>query len=406
MIRFYGIPSFFVLNMDETGVLLQPGGDITYNETGARDVAITGVEDKRQFTLKCTISMRGDLLPFVALWRGKTKASLPSTSSPDYNICQQQGHRFFFAGEKHWATIETMIQWVLEIVLPFRDRILVDFPQFSKTPMILYLDVYWCHRCDGFLNWLETLTEKFCLFIVIFVPANTTSVNQPCDVGLQRPVKHELKRQYMQSAILETSEQLQRPGITPQNVRLDVSLPHLRNQTPRWLSNTFTTVSGTDAALVSWRRSCRTGIFNLSYETLTSPGVLNYMDTLHERDPTFASVLFNRSATKTIRPVLDGKKVVVEALEPGQSLPIALVNNSGVSNSLYTDYEDGVEVQTGHLVQLMNEQEIEAGFPVGRSEYGAYSYCYPEEDTNFGHGVQSETGYNEVEYTYGPAIID
>lgn len=35
LMRLFGIPAFFVLNMDETGVLLQPGGNATYAQRGA-----------------------------------------------------------------------------------------------------------------------------------------------------------------------------------------------------------------------------------------------------------------------------------------------------------------------------------------------------------------------------------
>lgn len=247
LMRLYRIPSCFVLNMDETGVLLQPGGDVTYHEIGASEVPITGAEDKRQFTLLCTIAMGGELLPFASLWKGSTDRSLPKAVDEFYNLCIETGHKFFPAGEKHWSTIETMMQWVLQIVLPYRERILEKNPQYLHVPMILFLDVYWSHRADSFLDWLDGLKAHTGFqFIVMFVPANTTSVCQPCDVSLQRPVKHELRRQHMATAVLETSAQLER-GFLPGQVKLDISLPHLRNQTPRWLYNTHKIVSETNA---------------------------------------------------------------------------------------------------------------------------------------------------------------
>ncbi|RPA72791.1 hypothetical protein BJ508DRAFT_381373 [Ascobolus immersus RN42] len=371
LIRVHNIPSCYVLNMDETGVLVQPGGNQTYHETGAHEVPITGAEDKRQFTLLCTIAMSGYLLPFAALWKGTTAQSLPKAVDQFLNLALQQGHRFFLAGEKHWSTVFTMMMWVLDIVLPYRKSIIARCPQYSHTPMILYIDVYWCHRCDEFLDWLETYQETRGCFIVLFVPANTTSVCQPCDVGLQRPVKHELRRQHMRMATMETAEQL-RKGISPENIRLDVSLPHLRNQTPQWLYNTYNIVSSTNAVSNAWKRSCKTGIFDLSYETLTSPQIWDYIrQTLPLEDPDFYRVLFQDRSLSTIRPVLDGKKVIVEDLEPG--------------GSFYE--EDGTELETGELVYLMNgdTEKVASKSPVGVSQTGSFYYSAPEEDTDYGH---------------------
>ncbi|RPA81892.1 hypothetical protein BJ508DRAFT_376040 [Ascobolus immersus RN42] len=358
LLRMLGIPDCFVLNMDETGILLQPGGTFTYHDIGATEVPITGAEDKRQFTLICTISMSGELLPFGALWPGTTERALPKPVPGDnyYYIAQQQGHKHFNAGDKHWSTVITMMRWVEEIVMPYRHKILADFPQYIGKPMILYIDVYWCHRCDEFLTWLDESAPRFgCRFIVLFVPANTTSVCQPCDVGLQRPIKHELRRQHMATAILETSAQLV-AGIEPSSVKLDVSLPHLRNQSPGWLSRTFDIIRKTDAVKHSWARSCKTGIFDLSFQTVTSDKVWDYiMNDLQHTDPEFRKVLFSDRSLETVRPVLDGKRVIVEALEPsaagGPILPpetqfIQFGSTDGI------EY-DGTEVHTEHLIQLI-----------------------------------------------------
>lgn len=423
LIRIHDIPSFFILNMDETGVLLQPGGDVTYHEIGARDVPITGAEDKRQFTLLCTVAMSGHLLPFGSLWRGATKLSLPKRVPEDefFELAEAQGHKFFTAGEKHWSTVKTMMQWVLEIVLPYRAGILVDYPQFQNTPVILYLDVYWCHRCNDFLNWLESSrSQTGCKFIVLFVLANTTSVCQPCDVGLQRPIKHELRRQHMETAILETSMQLQQ-GIKPENVKLDVSLPHLRNQTPRWLVNTFLVVQKTNAGKHSWERSCKTGIFDLSYKTLTSWEVWEYIrDVLPKEDPAFWKILYLPESTDTIRPITKNRCVVVEAvglMEPGGPIPaVALEYEQELVLAIealalgqpippeMVDYErqasawdDGTELPTDHLIQLYHDLPVDdTDFVVGVAENGSYYSSHLEEDTDFGH----------VEGISEPAIMD
>lgn len=336
--------------------------------------------------------MRGDVLPFVSLWKGNSDRSLPSHKFGDgfLNLAFEQGHRFFWAGDKHWATVKTMKLWVLEIVFPFRDRMLKLHPQYKNTPMILYLDIYWCHRCDEFLDWLEKQPVKF---FVIFVAANTTSVNQPCDVGLQRPVKHELRRQHMATAILETSAQLQ--SRLPGQVKLDTSLPHLRNQTPRWLYNTYNIVDQTDAAERSWARSCKTGFFNLSFDTLISPAMFSYLDNLKYMDPEFAKMLTQTN----IRPALSGRKVLVEPIPSELRGHVKLKDIREPIGSLIPHYdseycyEDGLEIETSDLITLMNSEggsNLSIYSPYQVNGLGGYYYSGPEESLDYGYMLERE----------------
>ena len=59
-----------------------PGNRLTYNPTGAKQVAVVGMEEKRAFTLMVSVAADGTILPFQAIYRGSTKNSLPSAASP------------------------------------------------------------------------------------------------------------------------------------------------------------------------------------------------------------------------------------------------------------------------------------------------------------------------------------
>lgn len=76
MIR-YKIPTSLLINMDQTGIILIPGADSTYHEKGAKQVHILGKTEKRAYTLAVASSCDGDILPFQAVWGGKTIASCP-----------------------------------------------------------------------------------------------------------------------------------------------------------------------------------------------------------------------------------------------------------------------------------------------------------------------------------------
>lgn len=58
----HGIPDNLVLNLDQTGCSLVPGGQWTMEKQGQKQVTITGIDDKRQITILLTVAMSGHLL--------------------------------------------------------------------------------------------------------------------------------------------------------------------------------------------------------------------------------------------------------------------------------------------------------------------------------------------------------
>jgi hypothetical protein len=59
-----------ILNWDQTGVNLIPGGDWMMDAKGSKQVKITGLNDKRQITALLTISKSGELLPPQIIYKG------------------------------------------------------------------------------------------------------------------------------------------------------------------------------------------------------------------------------------------------------------------------------------------------------------------------------------------------
>lgn len=58
----FQIPDSLIINWDQTGCQLIPGGDWTMDQRGAQQVSITGLDDKRQVTLLLAINKSGSLL--------------------------------------------------------------------------------------------------------------------------------------------------------------------------------------------------------------------------------------------------------------------------------------------------------------------------------------------------------
>jgi hypothetical protein len=72
LIKEYDIPAELYANSDQTQRLYAMGNQLTYAETGSRQVSILGGDEKRAFTVLVTVTSAGLLLPFQAIYHGKT----------------------------------------------------------------------------------------------------------------------------------------------------------------------------------------------------------------------------------------------------------------------------------------------------------------------------------------------
>ncbi|KIK79573.1 hypothetical protein PAXRUDRAFT_60299, partial [Paxillus rubicundulus Ve08.2h10] len=61
------------------------------------------------------------------------------------------------------------------------------------------------HRSVAFRTWLDT---HYAWIRYRLIPAGTTGVAQPCDVGIQRPLKLAIKELWHEDIIAETLSQL------------------------------------------------------------------------------------------------------------------------------------------------------------------------------------------------------
>ncbi|KAG9119194.1 hypothetical protein FRC07_005929 [Ceratobasidium sp. 392] len=102
------VPPELVINADQTGVSFLGTGDQTWDVRGALQVAAVGKGEKRQFTLMVAVASSGDMLPFQAIFKGKTKNSLPSEKARADG--ERVGFQFTPGGEKHWSTLAVRVR--------------------------------------------------------------------------------------------------------------------------------------------------------------------------------------------------------------------------------------------------------------------------------------------------------
>ena len=246
-IRNFNIPAALRVNTDQTQIVLQQGGNITWNERNAHQVTTHGQDEKRAFTLVVGISASGVLLPFQSVWAGKTHASLPSSTRAPYVEATQLGFEFTFSKKQqnYWATEETMQFYVRNILVPYFARQSSDLSLPLHSPSIWQIDCWSVHISLSFRIWMAT---TYPWIILDYVPGNCTGLFQPCDVGIQRPLKQAITRSLNAEVIKEVSAQVEQ-GMEPSSIRLDTTLPTLRNRTVGAIVNAFKVINNQSLVL-------------------------------------------------------------------------------------------------------------------------------------------------------------
>ena len=112
-IKEYDIPSALYVNSDQTQVVYAPGDKMTYAEAGSKQIPVVGVEEKRAFTVMVSVLSDGQVLPFQAIYEGKTERALPSKDAPGRRECAELGMQFVSSGTAtYWSNQATMKSFV------------------------------------------------------------------------------------------------------------------------------------------------------------------------------------------------------------------------------------------------------------------------------------------------------
>lgn len=124
LIKEHDIPDTLYVNSDQTQRVYAPGGKMTWAFTGSKQVSLVGGEEKRAFTVMVSVASSSVLLPFQAVYVGKTDTSCPDKASKNYLDAIAVGFRFEFSGTKtYWSNQRTMHDFVDHILSPYFESI-------------------------------------------------------------------------------------------------------------------------------------------------------------------------------------------------------------------------------------------------------------------------------------------
>ncbi|CAE6435116.1 unnamed protein product [Rhizoctonia solani] len=309
-IGYHRIPAELIVNADQTGVAYLGTGDKTWELKGVKQVPAIGKGDKRQFTMMVAIAASGTMLPWQAIFKGKTNASLPSPAAR--HDCEAKGFCFSCGGEKSWSNLNCLQQ-----------------------KAILLIDCWSVHRGAEFRTWMRMNCPRV---ILMFIPGGCTGVAQPCDLSINRPLKHRIKTACINYLATETQRQLAR-GVSATNVTIDTSPGALRNASTKWLLSSWEWFAkNPDAVKKSWSQAVFQD-WDLSYETLSSERCQSIVQERFTDDPTFAISVCTETPhinDSTTEEDLDGPDYDDDiAIDPHilfevpQSLPTGIENLEG-----------------------------------------------------------------------------
>lgn len=235
----------FRVNMDQTQFLLQMGGGLTFEILGSRQVPVVGLEEKRAFTLVVAVSSSGELLPFQAIYQGMTNASVPSKNAKGYAEIERRGFLLDYSGTKtYWSNIITMQRWVSKILVPYWNAKKLEL-NLDDQECLLQLDVWSVHRSREFQDWVR---KTYPWIILDFVPGGCTGLFQPCDVGIQRPLKLAARKSQQNDLLQEAKRKLE-SGDMAEFIVFDKTLGTLRNRSVQWMLDAHDAVNTPEIVL-------------------------------------------------------------------------------------------------------------------------------------------------------------
>ncbi|KAH9911075.1 uncharacterized protein B0H18DRAFT_820128, partial [Fomitopsis serialis] len=132
--------------------------------------------------------------------------------------------------------------YVSKILVPYfaRQKEKLGLPE--EQECILQLDAWSVHRGQEFATWTE---KMFAWVLHEYVPGGCTALFQPCDAGMQRPIKHTIWQAQHEDVVSEALARinhnitLKSKGQPKEPLKLDVTVGVLRNRRLGWLVKAY-----------------------------------------------------------------------------------------------------------------------------------------------------------------------
>jgi hypothetical protein len=237
-----------LINFDQTGMQFVNTGKCSFAAKGSKDIAIIGMEDKRQITVVVGSSANGDMLPLQLIFTGKTNECHPPHTSSTTNARFHLTHSI-----NHWSNQETMDQYVEHVLLPYLKCKIAEHNLPPDSKLIVNLDCWSVHKSAEFRSLIKSKYNKS--LVLVYVPPNCTSKLQVADVMLQFPFKHHVKQLFNQHVNRWVGEQLQL-GVDTINTKVLLKMSNIKPLLLTWCHEAWLTVKNNPVMIMAgWQKA-------------------------------------------------------------------------------------------------------------------------------------------------------
>jgi hypothetical protein len=142
-IKEHDIPEELVVNTDQAQGVLTQGSNMMWVKTGSKQISVVGAEEKQAITIVILISSSRVLLPFQAVYEGKSTVSCPKQLANCHTQATNAGFRFEYSGNQtYWSTQKTMRSLVDDVIAPYfsEQKERLGLPEMQKS--IWQIDVW------------------------------------------------------------------------------------------------------------------------------------------------------------------------------------------------------------------------------------------------------------------------
>ncbi|KAF8239302.1 hypothetical protein L208DRAFT_1238120, partial [Tricholoma matsutake] len=241
-IKEHDIPASLYVNSDQKNAIYAPGDKMTWAEKGSKQVTLVGSEEKHMFTVMVSVMSNGKLLLFQAIYQGKSKVLCPLSKAQYLAEVKAAGIQFEYSGTTtYWSSQQMMQSFVNKILAPYFDSEKKNLGLPETQCALWQINVWSVHQSQEFWDWIR---DKHPTILIDFIPGGCTGIHQPCDVGIQCPLKLSLKHSYHEDVINQFLTQFdEKQDGDLEALIFNKTLGMLRDGSVQWLWNAFNAVN-------------------------------------------------------------------------------------------------------------------------------------------------------------------
>lgn len=173
----------FIINMDQTPVFLSMHPKRTLDLQGRKTINMRRTcNSTARLTVSLAVSASGEKLKPMVIFKGRPEGRIASREFSDF---ETRDELLLCCQDNAWQDNENMGRWIDGVLVPYLQE------KAEGVPVLLFLDQFEAHKSAATRARLEAIGVSLHL-----IPGGCTGHVQPVDVGIGKPFKDRVKRQW------------------------------------------------------------------------------------------------------------------------------------------------------------------------------------------------------------------